>query len=100
MPANALIILPMFDDTVKNNEPILGPRLSNGVNTAKTSLILVNILRPSNNPLNVSFILPIVLSLINNLYVKSLNLVDISTNFCPVNGGNTSFHASPTAPKA
>ena len=52
----------------------------------------------SNNPLNVVLIFPAVSSLILNFSVRSLNLLDNSTNLSPVIAGNTSLQASPIEP--
>ena len=56
-------------------------------------------LKTSNIPLNVFLIFLAVSSFILNFSVRSLNLFDNSVNFSPVIEGNTSFQASPIAPR-
>ena len=83
--------------------PIAGKTAVNGENAFITEpmalpMVLPIFLNTLNTDLKVSLIFLAVESLTFNFSVKSLNLLESSTNFGPVIEGNTSFQASPIEP--
>ena len=74
--------LPIPEVTDNSTDPKLPNTLPNGVNAFATlTIVSLTTLNTSNIPLNVVLIFLAVSSFILILYVRSLNLVESSTNF-------------------